>query len=69
MWNWKEKLNSKKVLAGILAEAVLLTVYSIIVIAGYSAYWPLSFTENDMQLYTAEGGVEEEIIRIPLLKG
>lgn len=56
MWNWKEKLNSKKVLAGILAEAVLLTVYSIIVIAGYSAYWPLSFTENDMQLYTAEGG-------------
>ena len=58
MRKWKEKLNSKKVLAGILAEVVLLVVYSIIVIAGYSAYQPLSFTENDMQLYTAEGDVE-----------
>lgn len=60
MWNWKEKFNRKKFIWSIIsAEAVLFVIYSIIVIAGYSAYQPIAFTESDMQLYTAEGDTEE----------
>lgn len=60
MWNWKEKLNWKKWTRLIIAaEAVFIIFYSIVVIAGYSAYQPIDFSENDMQLYIDEEDVLE----------
>lgn len=60
MGKWKDRLDRKKcILSIILAQAVLLIIYSIIVVTRYSLYQPLSFTESDMQLYIAEDDVQQ----------
>lgn len=51
------KLNQRKfALAVLLSELAIIIAYSVIVIAGYSAYEPVGFTENDMQLCAVNGG-------------
>lgn len=53
------KRNQRKfVLTVLLVEFLIVIIYSLIVLAGYSAYQPIGFTENDMQLRAENGGVE-----------
>lgn len=60
MWKWKGQFDwKKKVLLVILLEAVLIAFYSIMVVVRYSAYEPMDFTEEDMQLYTVDGDIQE----------
>ena len=59
MWKWKQEPDRKKLILSVMSvQVVLLVIYSMIVIAGYSSYQPLVFSENDMQLYTTGGDVE-----------
>lgn len=54
-----DKPNRRKiVLVIVLAELAVAIVYGVIVIFSYSSYQPVSFTENEMQLYGTDGGTE-----------